>query len=100
MTIVEMGSAIRVRIRGRVQGVGFRQWVLRMALQRQLCGWVRNCSDGTVEAVFSGRDEAVQAILTLCRKGPPVSAVDHVEMLDMTGDLPPIGPTFSRLPTL
>jgi len=72
----------QVIIRGRVQGVGYRAWTEYTALERGLQGWVRNRRDGSVEAVFSGSEEAVLTIIELCRDGPPgarVLAVDQRE---------------------
>ena len=65
--------------RGRVQGVGYRAFVAEEALRRGLDGWVRNRRDGTVEAVFSGADETVAAIIAACRLGPPAARVEAVD---------------------
>jgi acylphosphatase len=73
--------SIRVRISGRVQGVSFRVWTERQANQLGLSGWVRNCEDGSVEAVFSGPDGAVDAMLAACRRGPRPAHVDSVEIV-------------------
>jgi acylphosphatase len=67
-------------IRGRVQGVGFRAWTQHQAQLRGLEGWVRNRRDGAVEAVFSGPDHAVDAMLEACRAGPGSGHVDEVEV--------------------
>ena len=75
-----MGSTIsQVTIRGRVQGVGFRYWTRRTATARGLEGWVRNRSDGSVEAVFAGPEQAVAEMIALCRRGPNSALVDSVE---------------------
>ena len=66
-------------IRGIVQGVGYRAWAEDEALQRELEGWIRNRRDGTVEAVFSGADETVAAIIEACRRGPPAAWVEAVD---------------------
>ena len=71
--------AVRVRIGGRVQGVGFRAWTRGEATRLGLSGWVRNLPDGDVEAVFSGPDAAVEAMLALCREGPRYAAVERIE---------------------
>jgi len=71
--------AVLVRISGRVQGVGFRAWVEREAARLALSGWVRNRRDGTVEALFSGPPESVEAMLEACRRGPAAAAVEQVE---------------------
>jgi acylphosphatase len=69
----------RVSIRGGVQGVGYRAWTERMALQRGLEGWVRNRADGSVEAVFAGPATVVEGLIGLCRRGPPDARVDAVD---------------------
>jgi acylphosphatase len=71
--------------RGRVQGVGYRAFVEEEALRRGLEGWVRNRRDGTVEAVFSGADETIAAIIEACRRGPPAALVEAVDAQE--GDL-------------
>jgi acylphosphatase len=68
----------RVIVFGRVQGVFFRASTHRKAEGLGLAGWVRNRSDGTVEAVFEGPPEAVEAALAFVRAGPPHAAVEHV----------------------
>ena len=71
--------AVRVRTSGRVQGVGFRAWTRGEAARLGLSGWVRNLPGGDVEAVFSGPDAAVDAMLALCREGPRYALVERVE---------------------
>ncbi|PKU21885.1 acylphosphatase [Telmatospirillum siberiense] len=66
---------LRVIIEGRVQGVWFRGWTIQEAGRRGLDGWVRNRSDGSVEALFSGPPEAVAAMVEACRQGPPSARV-------------------------
>lgn len=73
--------AVHVRISGRVQGVGFRDWTARQAEGLKLSGWVRNMPDGRVEAVFSGSRAAVEAMLEACRSGPSMAAVTSIEEL-------------------
>ncbi len=70
--------AVHVVIEGRVQGVGYRAWVEREAKARGLAGWVRNRSDGSVEAVFSGEDDAVRAMVESCGRGPMLAVVRAV----------------------
>jgi acylphosphatase len=75
-------------ISGRVQGVFFRMETKRVAESCGVSGWVRNRRDGTVEAVFEGDKESVEAVLKWCNDGPPhavVSAVD-VEWQDYSGE--------------
>lgn len=69
-----------VWIRGRVQGVFFRASVQEEASKRGLKGWVRNLSDGRVEAVFEGDDKEVEGMLSWCHSGSPLSRVDHVDI--------------------
>jgi acylphosphatase len=76
--------SVRVRIEGRVQGVGFRAFVERSARARDLDGWVRNRRDGGVEAVFAGAADAVDAVVESCRRGPPAARVAFVKVLDET----------------
>lgn len=70
--------AVRVRISGRVHGVGFRAWTRGEAMRLGLSGWVRNLPGGDVEAVLSGVPDAVSAMLSLCRKGAPHSVVERM----------------------
>ena len=69
-----------VTVHGFVQGVGFRYAVERAARTRSVSGWVRNRSDGTVEAVFEGAAEDVDALVEFCRRGPRGSEVDGVDV--------------------
>ncbi len=71
-------KAVHVRIEGRVQGVWFRGWTTYEAGARNLWGWVRNRSDGTVEAVFAGPEARVADMVALCRRGPPAAKVFNV----------------------
>ncbi len=89
--------AALVRIAGRVHGVGYRQWLVHEARRNGLSGWVRNRRDGTVEALLSGERDALQAVLTACRRGPPAAQVTSVEEAFAE---PPDEPGFIRLPTL
>ena len=77
-----MTRSVHVLITGRVQGVGFRMWVEAEAVSRGLAGWVRNRRDGSVEAAFSGEDEAVGAMLEACREGPGMALVRDVAISD------------------
>ena len=94
---------VRVIVSGVVQGVGFRDFVMRQAEAHRVEGWVRNRRDDTVEAVFSGTDDRVRAMIDACGKGPRGSRVDSVEQLPATdGDLAlrHPGETFSWLATV
>ena len=72
----------RVRIRGRVQGVGFRAWTEAMAVDHGVEGWVRNRRDGSVEAVFAGTEDVVLKMIELCRQGPPGARVEAIDQVD------------------
>jgi acylphosphatase len=67
-------------ISGRVQGVFFRVETQYAAQNLGVNGWVRNLPDGTVEALFEGAADAVEAMIEWCRKGPPRSRVDDVNI--------------------
>jgi acylphosphatase len=69
-----------VIVHGFVQGVGFRFAIERAARSRRVAGWVRNRPDGTVEAVFEGDGEDVEALVELCRRGPRGAEVERVEV--------------------
>jgi acylphosphatase len=74
--------ARRLRVRGRVQGVGFRYFVAEKARSEGVVGWVRNCSDGSVETLLEGDAEALTRMERFVRRGPPLSRVDVVEVED------------------
>ena len=76
--------SILVRISGRVQGVGFRDWTQREAADLGLSGWVRNLANGDVEALFCGSAEAVEAMLAACRRGPQLARVSDVSVSEAT----------------
>jgi acylphosphatase len=72
--------ARRLLIEGRVQGVGYRDWLVREATRLGLSGWVRNRADGRrVEAVVAGDEPTVQALLIACRRGPLLARVERIE---------------------
>ena len=70
----------RVLLRGRVQGVFFRDSCQRMAREHGVSGWVRNLPDGRVEAVFEGRAEDVHRLVDWARRGPPHAVVTDVAL--------------------
>jgi ADP-ribose pyrophosphatase len=72
--------SVRVRITGRVQGVGYRDWTLRRARAAGVAGWVRNLRDGSVEAVFQGPREACDRLSDACVEGPAAAQVALVEI--------------------
>jgi acylphosphatase len=73
-----------VVVRGRVQGVGYRAFVEDEAHRRHLRGWVRNRRDGSVEAVFSGPRNDVEAIIEACRRGPFSAYVSEFDQREGT----------------
>ena len=88
--------AKHLRISGRVQGVGFRYSMQHEARRLGVTGWVRNCRDGTVEAVVDGPVEAVEAMLNWSRSGPPAAKVTNVSVTDAAGTFP----QFEQRPSL
>ncbi|REJ04747.1 acylphosphatase [Microbacterium bovistercoris] len=76
---------VRVIVRGRVQGVGFRWFARSMAQEHDVSGWVRNRPDGSVEAELCGTADAVDAVLAALRRGPAGAHVRTVESEDATG---------------
>ena len=69
----------RVVIQGRVQGVGYRDWMVTQARALGVAGWVRNRADGAVEALVYGEVDAVEELLRACRRGPRLAAVSRIE---------------------
>lgn len=79
--------SVHLIARGRVQGVWFRAGTCEQALQLGLCGWAKNCPDGTVEIHAEGEKETLEQFINWCRKGTPsaeVSALD-IEWVDPKG---------------
>ena len=73
---------VRVRVAGRVQGVFYRASCAKRARALGLNGWVRNASDGGVEAIFEGPATTVERMLEWCRDGPPHARVERLEVED------------------
>jgi acylphosphatase len=92
-----MALQARLTITGRVQGVGYRDWAMAMAQRLGLSGWVRNRSDGSVEALIIGDDDAVGAMIEACRYGPAMARVDEIDVEPVDLDVLPEG--FTRRPT-
>ena len=82
-------------ISGRVQGVGFRYDMRRKARELGITGWVRNCRDGSVEAMVQGSPEAVDAMIAWARRGPPSAVVTEFKVSQGSGDFA----GFEALPT-
>ena len=71
-------NSIHVSIYGRVQGVGYRNWVQENAVPKKISGWARNASDGSVELFLQGEDDLVNELLSLCWEGPELADVEDV----------------------
>jgi acylphosphatase len=80
-------KAIHCIIHGRVQGVGYRAWTAKNAQKLGLSGWVRNRTDGTVEAVFAGDDTIVDEMLDACKKGPLAARVKQIDATKWTDEV-------------
>ncbi|MHB8528790.1 MAG: acylphosphatase [Caulobacteraceae bacterium] len=74
-----MRPALRLTVRGRVQGVGYRWWAIGEARRLGLDGWVRNRRDGSVEIVAIGPQAAAEQLVEACRRGPPAATVRSVD---------------------
>ena len=72
--------AVRLRIEGRVQGVGYRFWAEQTANDLGLRGWVRNRRDGAVEILAIGEEAAVAELIESCRDGPPAARVTQISV--------------------
>ena len=92
-----MALQARLTIRGRVQGVGYRHWAMTAGLRLGITGWVRNRTDGSVEALIVGDDAAIGAMIDACRRGPTGARVDDVDIEPVDLDVLPEG--FRQLPT-
>jgi len=72
----------RVFISGMVQGVNFRAYTRSVARKAGTKGWVRNLRDGRVEAVIEGEPDQVNEVIAWCKKGPPFSRVEQIQVVD------------------
>lgn len=77
-----MKTRLHVTIQGRVQGVAFRHYTCRRALELGVTGWVRNLPNGSVEGLLEGDELAVQALVEWCRSGPPAARVERLDISD------------------
>lgn len=84
-----------VTITGRVQGVGYRDWMVSTAQELGVDGWVRNTRSGAVEALVYGETDVVEELLRACRRGPRFASVSRVEE---SWAEPPTEPGFHRRP--
>jgi acylphosphatase len=88
----------RLSIRGRVQGVGYRDALRDEALRRGLAGWVRNRADGSVEALVQGAEAEVRELVAWAQRGPPAARVAAIHVEALGGE--PTHTGFERRPTL
>lgn len=73
---------VYIRIKGRVQGIGFRYWAVHVAKEiGEISGWVHNAADGSVEILMRGPEEQIEAMLLACHTGPILARVDSVEFI-------------------
>lgn len=75
-------TAKRLIVRGRVQGVFYRNWTIEQARALGLTGWVRNLRSGEVEIFANGADADVAELIQRCRRGPPAAVVEGVDVSD------------------
>ncbi|HVZ68160.1 MAG TPA: acylphosphatase [Rhizomicrobium sp.] len=90
-------TTLRLRIEGFVQAVGYRHFAIAEAAKLNLDGWIRNRSDGTVEAVVSGSTKAVELFVQACARGPAGARVANIELAPAE---PPSEKGFRRRPSL
>jgi acylphosphatase len=76
---------VQIRVTGKVQGVFYRATARDVANDLGLNGWVRNCTDGSVEILAGGSATAIEALIAWCRKGPREARVDEVIVTDVIG---------------
>jgi len=88
-------TTLRVRVEGKVQGVGFRAYAIRQAVALNLTGWVRNRADGAMEAIVTGQVKDVEGFIQACMKGPQGAKVTNI---DLFADKDPGGEGFIGLP--
>lgn len=88
-----MIKEVFIKIKGRVQGIGFRYWAVKKAEEiGGISGWVHNESDGSVEIMMSGEEDRLDKMLVACHQGPLLARVDKIEFVTgrWSGFLPPI----------
>lgn len=90
-------TSLRLRIEGLVQAVGYRDFAVRQARALELDGWVRNRTDGTVEALVSGGTKSVEAFVGACTRGPSGARVTGI---DLHKAEPPQEKGFHRRPSV
>ena len=70
---------MHIKVYGRVQGVGYRYFVEKHAVQLNISGWVRNCSDASVEIMAEGSPENLEVFMDWCKKGPLLGSISRIE---------------------
>lgn len=90
--------SFRLVVRGRVQGVGYRDWMVETAQRIGIDGWVRNCADGSVEVAAAGSETQIAALHDAARRGPRLAQVQSVTCEPLEQPLEARG--FTRRPTL
>jgi acylphosphatase len=95
----DMQITRRLRIEGRVQGVGYRAALAAEAESCGISGWVRNRRDGSVEAVVQGNPAAIEKILAWARRGPPAARAVKVDVQPAQGEFDRPYDGFEQLPT-
>lgn len=90
-------KSVRIFVRGRVQGVGFRDWTVWKARALELAGWVRNRSDDSVEMLASGDPGSIERLIEEAHEGPPFARVVEVAVEDAEAEAVS---GFVRRPTL
>jgi acylphosphatase len=100
MTAPERTAVVRrIVVEGAVQGVGYREFARRAALRLNVCGWVRNRSDGSVEALAQGPPAAVEALIAAMRIGPRFAVVERLSANEPDEPLDDDARTFVVHPT-
>ncbi len=89
----------QIRVKGRVQGVGFRHALRREAERNDVRGWVRNRADGSVEALVQGEASAVARVIDWARRGPPAARVEELVEAEAPAERPRYE-RFEERPTL
>jgi acylphosphatase len=93
-----MQRRVRVRVLGRVQGVGYRWFAANAARRLGLAGWVRNAMDGAVEMTAAGPAVAVEQLLVDLRRGPAQADVRALQVDDASAEDVPLRTPFEITP--